>query len=218
MPTQDRFFSNLAELIRRMPDDALLELVGAKLDQGGFVSASQGGRRTSASGASGLEASVPRRGPGRPPKAGGAVKAGRGGARKRMPSAEKEALLSRVEEFVKSSSGVGVRDVVQELRIPKPQAAAALKQLKTEKRIFQGGDRRFARYGGTKEAALQASDAARTSGGGAAEGGGEAPTSKRRRVAKKPVAARAARVAKKTSKKAGRSASKKGAKKSKKSA
>jgi hypothetical protein len=44
--------------------------------------------------------------------------------------------------------------------------ATALKELRTAKRIFQGGDRRFARYAGDAKTAARASVIARTTASG----------------------------------------------------
>ena len=50
--------------------------------------------------------------------------------------------------------------------IAQTRAAAALKELKLAKRIFQGGDRRFARYAGDAKTAEQASLNARKTASG----------------------------------------------------
>lgn len=72
-----------------------------------------------------------------------------------------EALSDRVLAFVLSSEGVAVKDVSEGLKITKNQASTALRRLRDEKKIAQGGERRFARYAKTKKIALAASKQAR---------------------------------------------------------
>ena len=70
-------------------------------------------------------------------------------------------MLDGVERIVRAGSGVSASDVARLANIPQTRAAAALKELKLAKRIFQGGDRRFARYAGDSKVAEQASTTAR---------------------------------------------------------
>ena len=70
-------------------------------------------------------------------------------------------MLDSVEQIVKAGSGVSASDVARLAGIPQTRAAAALKELKLAKRIFQGGDRRFARYASDPKTAEQASTTAR---------------------------------------------------------
>ncbi len=70
-------------------------------------------------------------------------------------------MLDSVERIVKAGSGVSASDVARLASIPQTRAAAALKELKLAKRIFQGGDRRFARYAADAKVAEQASATAR---------------------------------------------------------
>ena len=78
-----------------------------------------------------------------------------------MPRPERQELLEAVERVVKSGAGLSASEVARAASIPQTRAAAALKELKLAKRIFQGGDRRFARYAGDLKTAEQASTAAR---------------------------------------------------------
>jgi len=75
---------------------------------------------------------------------------------------------------VKSGAGVSASDVARQAGIPQTRAAAALKELKLAKRIFQGGDRRFARYAGDAKTAETASVNARKTAAGPS-GGAPAP-------------------------------------------
>jgi len=61
---------------------------------------------------------------------------------------------------------VSASDVARAAGIPQTRAAAALKELKISRRIFQGGDRRFARYAGDAKSAEQASLHARKTASG----------------------------------------------------
>jgi len=99
-------------------------------------------------------------------KAGGA-KRGRGSAAGRME------LLSAVERIVKSSGGVSASEVAKSAGVPQSRASSALKELKLAKRVFQGGDRRFARYAGSASSALAASDGARKNASGPLTKGGK---------------------------------------------
>jgi len=58
---------------------------------------------------------------------------------------------------VRGASGLSAREVAKAAGIPQPRAASALKELKKAKRIFQGGERQFARYGATASPAERAS-------------------------------------------------------------
>ena len=81
--------------------------------------------------------------------------------RTRRTSAEREKLLLAVEAAVKDSSGLSASQVAAKVKAPQPRVAAALRELKTAKRIHQGGERRFARYAGDAKTANKASLAAR---------------------------------------------------------
>lgn len=152
----DAFSAQIVRLVRQMPDEAILALVRNQLDSVVAV------------------AGVPR-GPGRPPSASKALVAAplrKGarvkGTRKRTvtPSAERQEALDKVERLVKSSDGLSASQVASAAGIPQTRAAATLKELKLAKRIFQGGDRRFARYAGDAKTAEQASLNARQTASG----------------------------------------------------
>jgi hypothetical protein len=87
----------------------------------------------------------------------GARKATRGGAGNR------DVLLTKVLGVVQQKGGVAVSDVAKAVGIPKPKAGAILKALKVQNKIFQGGERRFARYATTQAAANNAAKNAQTS-------------------------------------------------------
>jgi DNA-binding transcriptional regulator GbsR (MarR family) len=68
-----------------------------------------------------------------------------------------------VERAIKSSKGLSASEIVARTKLPKPRVQQAVRELKAAKRIFQGGDRRFARYAGDARTAKQASVDARKS-------------------------------------------------------
>lgn len=163
MAPRDAFSAQIIELVRRMPDEAILELVKHQLgalgvspmralapdhNRRGRTARSTEGKpkpkRTIASS---------KRHPARPHKA-------------PAHSAERQQVLANVEQLVKASSGMSASDVAKSAGIPQTRAAAALKELKLARRIFQGGDRRFARYAGDAKVAEQASVTARKSAAG----------------------------------------------------
>lgn len=156
----DAFSAQIIELVRRMPDEAILDLVKNRLGMAPFRSLSQQARapRTRAARAA-AEPKSKRR---------ATTAAPRGGQPRRATnlSQERKETLDSVERVVKASSGVSASEVARASGIPQPRAAAALKELKLEKRIFQGGDRRFARYAGDTKVAEAASLAARTTASG----------------------------------------------------
>jgi hypothetical protein len=192
----DAFEQQIVELVRKMPDQAILALVKDRL--GAVVS-------TGAAAPSLVEAPATRR-RGRPATrpvvpaaaapAPARVPAKREAPAKRKPgrpkktaalSAERQEVLNTVERIVKSSNGVSASDVARQASIPQTRAAAALKELKLAKRIFQGGDRRFARYAGDAKTAEQASLNARKTASGpstaAAAKKAAAPKAPRKRAA-----------------------------------
>ena len=132
MPNLDAFSSQIVKLVRAMPDEALLALVRQELGvatRGTLApNGAQRGRATSS----------PRR-------------------RTRATTASRGELLVTVERVVKGASGLSAREVAKAAGVPQPRAASALKVLKKAKRIFQGGERRFARYAASASAAERAS-------------------------------------------------------------
>jgi hypothetical protein len=188
MATTDAFQQQIVKLVREMPDEALLALVKDRL---GSVA---GGVSSAAAAAPLVEAAATRR-RGRParstPVAPTPVAKTQTNRReaptKRKPgrpkktaalSAERQEVLNSVERIVKASNGVSASDVARQAGIPQTRAAAALKELKLAKRIFQGGDRRFARYAGDAKTAEQASLNARKTASGPSTATGSAPAKK----------------------------------------
>jgi hypothetical protein len=184
MANMDAFSAQIVELVRRMPDEAILALVKNQLGAVASIApsfrAAAPGRRAAAGAPNrakrgpGRPAKGTRRGAGRRGPAAAAKRAGAprraGGAKRARPagsaSAERQEALGAVEKIVKSSSGLSASEVAKQAGVPQPRAAAALKELKLAKRIFQGGDRRFARYAGDARSAEQASMNARKTASG----------------------------------------------------
>ncbi len=174
----DPFSAEIVALVRRMSDEAILALVRNQLEA---VSSLAGG----------VTFAPARRGrpPGRPAKAAAPIpspRAGRGPAKKakggkarhRSNSAEREQLLASVEKIVKNGSGISASETAKNAGLPQARVATALKELKLAKRIFQGGDRRFARYAGDAKSAEQASVNARRNAAGPARPGKAKPKKK----------------------------------------
>ena len=70
-----------------------------------------------------------------------------------------------IYKAVSGMDGVCITSVVDITRISRSTVKRIISALKKEKRVFQGGERRFARYAVTQEAADRASRLARTAGG-----------------------------------------------------
>ncbi|WP_437952168.1 hypothetical protein WME98_16635 [Sorangium sp. So ce296] len=180
----DAFSQQIVNLVRKMPDEAILALVknqlGAVTGEAPLVPA-PAPRRSRTRARAGAVQSKP-----------SSVAAKRGAAPKRRPgrprkspaaSAERQETLDAVERVVKASAGVSASEVAKQAGIPQTRAAAALKELKLEKRIFQGGDRRFARYAGDAKTAEQASANARKTAAGPAPAAKKPAAKGRKRVA-----------------------------------
>lgn len=157
----DAFSAQIIELVRRMPDEAILELVKNRLGMAPFRALGQQSSEPRSRPARGAAAGAKSKRRARPP-------APQNGQPRRATaiSQERKETLENVERVVKASSGISASEVAKASGIPQPRAAAALKELKLEKRIFQGGDRRFARYAGDSKVAEAASLAARTTASG----------------------------------------------------
>lgn len=87
-------------------------------------------------------------------------------ARAARGGADRHELLGVVERVIKSGGGMAASEVAKAAGIPQSRATVAIKELKLAKRIFQGGDRRFARYAGDARTAQQASENARKTAAG----------------------------------------------------
>lgn len=172
----DAFASQLVSLVRSMPDEAILALVRSQLDEVAPAVLGAAPARAARTAPPGRA-----RAPGRPKgRRGGRARTGR----VRAPSPKREALLGTVEKVVTGAKGLSASDVAKAARVPQSRAASALRELKGAKRIFQGGDRRFARYAGDAKTALAASEAARsTASGPVARGKGGAKRGGKRKRA-----------------------------------
>lgn len=158
----DPISREIIRLVRSLPDEALLALVATHL---GKVS---GGVRVSravvTAARSRAVASDGSRKSGRKPtrkvtKAKPASK--RGPKRVTRSSAGRQELIAAVERAIKASNGLSASEIAKAAGVPQARVTSALKELKLAKRIFQGGDRRFARYAGTASVAESASVTAR---------------------------------------------------------
>lgn len=146
----DEFSAQIVRFVRAMPDEALLDLVKQKL---GVLSAavSRSAERRAGSPVRAVTAATQEAKRVRDTANAGPT----------ALSADRQHVLDNVERIVKAGSGMSASDVAKAAAIPQTRAASALKELKLGKRIFQGGDRRFARYAGDARTAEQASATAR---------------------------------------------------------
>jgi hypothetical protein len=178
VPT-DSFNAELVKLVRNMSDDAILALVKNQL---GLVT---GSTALAALAAKPAPKAAPVKAPAKLAKAlapkpaakpapvkvapvkAAPAKAVKGKKRGRG-KLDRSETLAAVERAVKASNGLAASDIAKSTGLPQSRAAAALKELKLAKRIFQGGDRRFARYAADQRTADTASLSARKSAGGPA--------------------------------------------------
>jgi hypothetical protein len=192
----DAFTAQIVQMVREMPDEAILALVKNQL--GAVVGAAGAGAAGAAlprarAGAPRAKRASKRRGakraraaqaapapkarkaraarPGRPAKKAKAAaprRAGKAASKSgsTRASADRQNLVGTVERIVKSGGGMSASQVASAARAPQTRVANALKELKLAKRIFQGGDRRFARYAGDPRSAAQASENARKTASG----------------------------------------------------
>ncbi len=160
MANLDPFTSQIVEYVRNMPDEALLELVRAHLGGSGVVQlpSSGGPVRTRAKA---RVASSPA-----PTKRASATRKPAKRKGKRATSAQRQQPLDTVEKLVKKSKGMSASDVAKKANAPQTRVASALRELKANKKIYQGGERRFARYAGDVQTANKASVRARKTASG----------------------------------------------------
>jgi hypothetical protein len=187
MATTDAFSAQIVSLVRNMSDEAILALVKNQLGAVAAAVPLVAGARRRGRPPRAAAASAPAAGAA-PAAAKPSTTSKRGAAPKRKPgrprrspaaSQERQDTLNTVEKIVKSSQGVSASDVAKQAGIPQTRAAAALKELKLAKRIFQGGDRRFARYAGDAKTAEQASLNARKNASGPAAGSSSSSSGKK---------------------------------------
>lgn len=166
MSVSDAFAAEIIKMVRNMPDQAILDLVRDRLAVSDESAPAPKRRGRSAARAARTESPKAKAAASKAAASKAAPKAKRKtkGRRKRRTGAGKEQLLSQVESIVKKSKGLALREIASKVGESKSVVAAALRELKANKRIYQGGDRRFARYAGTAGAANAASKRAQTGG------------------------------------------------------
>ncbi len=150
------FTAHLVKLVRELPDEAILDLVKHQLGALGIVARQTMGKK-------GLVPALDGNGDGaarerKPAEASAEARA--------SANEERRKLLQEVERVVRQGPGLSASEVTRAVNAPQTRVAAALKELKLTQRIFQGGDRRFARYAATAEAAELASRTARENAAG----------------------------------------------------
>jgi hypothetical protein len=140
MARLDAFSAQIVAYVRNMPDEAILELVRNQL---------------------GVVERAMRSPTGRPAATTSTRTRRKRRGRRRTSGAEREALMSSVERVVKASKGLSASEIASRVKAPQSRVSAAVRELKKDKRIYQGGDRRFARYAADAKTAAQASARAR---------------------------------------------------------
>ena len=164
MARLDPFTTQIVHLVRSMSDDAILALVRDRL---GVVTAAFAEPITVPSSRAPLRkvrrtGKAAKRLSGKPIRARITAKSTRKALRapKRV-SPERAKVLAAVERAVKTSKGLSASQVARATGIGQVRVATALRELKLAKRIYQGGDRRFARYAADPRVAEAASIEAR---------------------------------------------------------
>ena len=166
MAQLDPFARQIVEMVRNMPDEALLELVKTQLQLDGGELAAPSATTTSTTTTRKKRTSKKRAAKATAKKASRKKSTRKKATRKRDSRGDREALLGAVEKAVKSGNGMSASEIANKTKIPQNRVASALRELKGAKRIFQGGDRRFARYAGDARSAEKASLRARKNASG----------------------------------------------------
>lgn len=179
----DAFSAQIVKFVREMPDEALLELVKQKLGVIGLPVARDGRAAsppvTTSTRKKAKDVPTHTREMQRIP-------------RRPAASPDRQSVLDEVERVVRANQGMSASEVAKAANIPQTRAASALKELKLAKRIFQGGDRRFARYAGDAKTAEQASTTARKTAKGPVVRARPSARAKKRAAPSQPPTAAAA--------------------------
>jgi len=159
MAQLDPIVSALVATIRNLSDHELLGLVRVHIDRLGTGRASAPAAPRPAAPAARKARKARKAAPkaAAPAKKAAPAKRKAGGKRTKITNEAKAALSSKVESAVKGSSGLSASEIAKAVGAPQARVATVVKELKTAKRIFQGGDRRFARYAGDARTAESAS-------------------------------------------------------------
>ncbi len=174
MAKLDPFSAQIVKLVRNMPDDAILELVRNQL---GVLPGSVAAEVATAPAPTRRKKRV-KRAKAKPVAKESAAKAAvtkgakarpkRKAVRAKRSMVARDKVLGAVEKVVKGAKGLSASEIAKKTSLPQTRVAAAVRELKLAKRIYQGGDRRFARYAGDARTAQQASLFARKNAAGPA--------------------------------------------------
>ncbi len=172
MATLDPFSARIVQLVRKMTDQEILALVRNQLGAIPVAEAAAAPapkrrrpkkkttRRKVRAKAKVTAKAAPKR------TAKRAVKKVKTRGTKKRISAARQKVLDAVEKVVKANKGLSASEVARATNIGQVRVATALRELKLASRIYQGGDRRFARYAGDSKTAEAASLHARQNAGG----------------------------------------------------
>lgn len=181
MANMDPFNSALIQYVRNeMPDDAILELVRNKLVPEGDEAAEAApapapkrssrpskAKRSKAKKTSTKKATTKKASKKASTKKATTKKAAKKKSSKaRRGTKDRSADLQTVESVVKGAKGLSASEIAKKAKMPQSRVSTLVRALKSEGRIFQGGDRRFARYAGDAKTAAAASEHARKNASG----------------------------------------------------
>lgn len=167
MPNIDSFSAQLVAMVRNMSDEAILELVLHKLTADEAPAPKPAARPAAPAPQKARPAKkAKKKAPARPTpaaaKPASQPKPAAPAPTAKPSDASKEALIAAVEKAIKKSNGLGLAAVSAAVGEPKARVSSAIRDLKDQKKIFQAGDRRFARYAGDFKTAKAATIRART--------------------------------------------------------
>ncbi|MFO0547922.1 MAG: hypothetical protein U0271_06020 [Polyangiaceae bacterium] len=154
MARMDAFSAELVRLVRNMSDEAILALVRNQLGSLPGAPDLPPQRRIGAP-----------RAPVEDAKRGRSAR-GRAAKPRRRSSAAREEIVAMVERIVRAGSGMSASEIARASNLKQSRVVSAIRELKAMKRVFQGGDRRFARYAGDMKTAEHASEIARENASG----------------------------------------------------
>ena len=86
---------------------------------------------------------------------------GNGSRKPRQLKPEQSNAISLVLKVISKSTGISATQVADKTKLPRSHVTKAIAELKAQGEVFQGGERRFARYATTQEVANVASIASR---------------------------------------------------------
>ncbi|MEM9692427.1 MAG: helix-turn-helix domain-containing protein [Myxococcota bacterium] len=165
MANLNPFSADIVDYVRNhMTDEAILELIVNKLTGDDGEAPVEAAPKTRAKRGPAKKKVVARKASPAPRKTTAKKKAvakKKAPTRRRARSGDREAERAKVEQVITSSKGLSASEIAAKAKMPKERVSQHVKKLKEAGAIYQGGDRRFARYAGTKKIAEAASEYAK---------------------------------------------------------